>query len=186
MAAFGDGEQKTPHLRLAVVSAGNNVHDVYDLSEETVIAAIENDINLFDGTFSGSFGNDPLTIHERMILKAYLWFRTKGYYRQYLEEQGGMVIDSNGTVKLTAADIVISSVLDDDERNRTYQSTITLSDRGQKDHDALVKAWLEWRRKYMMVIEGTKVICQEIELGSLRVTAERRLCGDIVVQNSVG
>jgi len=186
VATFGDGEQKDlpiPRLSVSVVTSTlENVRPTYDLSEETVIKAIENDIDSFNESFSMDFGNEELTASERMILKAYLWWRTKRYFSQYSQEHSGMSIDGSGTVRLTCSDIRISFNISEngDELHRVWDNTIQLSARGKADHDLLVRGWQEWKRKSSMVMEGTKVLERQMSFGASQITMHRRYCGDII------
>ena len=125
-----------------LVSKGLGTVDIKELSEETVIRAIENDIEEFNIEFSGTLNNTPLTGIESDILRTYLWWRTKRYIREFNKELGGMSINHHGEVWLTAADIRISA---SSELGRVYDNKISLTTRGQTDHDNLVNEWLNWK-----------------------------------------
>lgn len=152
------GREKTPHLTISVlVSPGyGEAHCINEVSEETTILAIGNDIEAFDVAFQKEFGNSKLTKCEKDVLRTYLWWRTKKYTRSFRQELGGMVIDENGAVSLTAADIRISRTISEDGY-RIYENIIELTARGKEDHDKLVEAWMKWKES-KMVLTGT-VVC---------------------------
>ena len=150
--------EKIPHLTISVRVSQGYVEDrcIGDVSEETTILAIGNDIDAFDDTFQKEFGNSKLTKSEKDVLKTYLWWRTKRYVRTFGQELGGMVIDEHGTVKLTALDVRISRDTCEDGGYRIYDNTV-LTARGKEDHDKLVEAWMKWKNS-KMVLTGT-VVC---------------------------
>ena len=126
-----------------LVSKGLGTFDINDVSDETVIRAIENDIEEFNFEFSRKLNNTQLTGIETDILRTYLWWRTKRYIREFNKELGGMSINHHGEVWLTAADIRIST---SSELGRAYDNIILLTARGQTDHDNLVNEWTNWKR----------------------------------------
>jgi hypothetical protein len=78
-------KEKTPHLKISImISPGyGEARCIDDISEETVIKAIRNDIAAFDEAFQKDFGNSKLTDFERGVLRTYLWWRTKKYVREF-------------------------------------------------------------------------------------------------------
>lgn len=148
------------------INAESSICDLENLSDETVISTIKNDIKDFNEYFTNELNNDSLTTNEKDILKIYLWWKTKKDNRCFKQELDGMEVDESGSVILIATDEVISS--NDNDGVRLYYNE-KLSKRGKTSHDALVTFWKMWKEESQMVFKGTKVIKFTSEFTNYRV-----------------
>jgi hypothetical protein len=145
---------KLNKIKIALWSPPDFNTDINDFSEETVIDIIGDEVEAFDLAFQEKYKNDALTTNEKLLLKTYLWWRTKSYARIFRLEQDGLSIDDIGTVRLIAAEMMVSFVALV-SGDRINNNAVSLTKRGREAHDILVRKWEEWKERSEIILYET-------------------------------